>query len=115
MSEPHEPRTSLGQNVATGIGFAGGMLGCIVWLGLGLLQLAAIMAQLQSFFGLPWFVAGPIGLILTYIPIVGSVVGFFGAKDVFGWEWWQAGLLFFGIGLFSIVMAFGSTTTQRRY
>jgi putative Mn2+ efflux pump MntP len=114
MSDPHD-RDSLGDKVASGFGVGAGMLGCLVYLGLGLLQLAAIMAQLESFLGWPWFVAGPVGIFLTYIPLVGSVVGFFGAKDVFGWEWWQAGLLFFGIGLLSVIMAFASSSGNRRY
>lgn len=38
----------------------------------------------------------PIAFIVSYIPFVGAIVGMVGAMDVWCWEWWQAGLLFFG-------------------
>lgn len=54
------------------------------------------MAGLESWWGLHWIIAAPIAFIISYIPLVGSIVGMVGAMDVWRWEWWQAGLLFFG-------------------
>lgn len=71
-------------------------IGFIVYIVVGLFQLAAIMAGLESWWGLHWIVAAPIAFIVSYIPLVGSIVGMVGAVDVWRWEWWQAGLLFFG-------------------
>ncbi|UCZ68341.1 hypothetical protein K8U55_12590 [Klebsiella pneumoniae] len=71
-------------------------IGFIVYIVVGLFQLAAIMAGLESWWGLHWIIAAPIAFIISYIPLVGSIVGMVGAMDVWRWEWWQAGLLFFG-------------------
>ncbi|WP_240768370.1 hypothetical protein [Escherichia coli] len=61
------------------------------------------MAGLESWWGLHWIIAAPIAFIVSYIPFVGAIVGMVGAVDVWQWEWWQAGLLFFGGIIFAIV------------
>jgi hypothetical protein len=75
----------------------GGVFGCllqIVGLVLGLFQLAAMMAQLESLWGLNSWISAAIGVaFLVFFPIVIPFFSFFGAKDVWGWDWWQA-LLF---------------------
>lgn len=78
-------------------------IGFIVYIVVGLFQLAAIMAGLESWWGLHWIIAAPIAFIVSYIPFVGAIVGMVGAVDVWRWEWWQAGLLFFGGIIFAIV------------
>ena len=78
-------------------------IGFIVYIVVGLFQLAAIMAGLESWWGLHWIIAAPIAFIVSYIPFVGASVGMVGAVDVWRWEWWQAGLLFFGGIIFAIV------------
>ncbi|MDG0292225.1 hypothetical protein MXT29_06965 [Klebsiella pneumoniae] len=77
-------------------------IGFIVYIVVGLFQLGAIMAGLESWWGLHWIIAAPIAFIVSYIPLVGSIVGMVGAMDVWRWEWWQAGLLFFGGLIFAI-------------
>jgi hypothetical protein len=67
-------------------------IGFIVYIVVGLFQLAAIMAGLESWWGLHWIIAAPVAFIISYIPLVGSIVGMVGAMDVWRWEWWQAGL-----------------------
>jgi hypothetical protein len=71
-------------------------LGCIVTAGLGLFQFAAIMAELVDGIGLHWIIAGPAAMLLASVPLVGTILGIFGAVNVWGWAWWQAALLFFG-------------------
>src|SRR5688572_24982236 len=94
------------------------IIGYLIYLGVGVVQLFAIMDGLEHWLGLPGFIAGIGGLFLAYIPIVGTIVGFIGAIDVWGWEWWQAALLFFGSFAVCIVIAVGAgaleTWTQRR-
>ncbi|HBV4816879.1 TPA: hypothetical protein MYU56_003548 [Klebsiella pneumoniae] len=77
-------------------------IGFIVYIVVGIFQLTAIMAGLESWWGLHWIIAAPIAFIISYIPLVGSIVGMIGAMDVCRWEWWQAGLLFFGGLIFAI-------------
>lgn len=71
-------------------------IGFLVYIAIGLVQLLATMAGLESWWGLHWAIAGPVAFIIAYIPLLGSIVGMVGAVDAWGWEWWQAGALFFG-------------------
>ena len=73
-----------------------------VW---GLVQLAAVYGQVHSLWHLPRILTFFISAALSYVPIVGAIFGFFGAKDVWGWEWWQAALLYFGAPLLFMVLA----------
>lgn len=66
----------------------------IAFVAIGFAQLFAI----EEFFKktldlglLDWVLA----LLVTYAPVVGSVLGMMGAMDAWGWSIWQAGLLFF--------------------
>jgi len=57
---------------------------------LGFVQLFAIADYFGGgFFSLMW------AFFLTYIPLVGSVFGVLGAHQEWGWELWQALMLFF--------------------
>lgn len=86
-------------------GFLSG-LSMILYLVVGLVQLAAIMAGLTDYFGMHWILAAIIAFFTAYIPLVGSVAGIWGAVSVWEWEWWQAALLF--IGPFVFVVATGA-------
>ncbi len=44
-------------------------------------------------------------MFLSYTPLVGSLIGFFGAKDVWGWAWWQAAALYIGLPIFIIIFS----------
>ena len=57
---------------------------------LGFVQLFAI----ADYFGGGFF-SMMLAFLLTYIPLVGSVFGVLGAHQEWGWELWQALLLFF--------------------
>ncbi len=62
---------------------------------LGILQVAGFMAGLEEWFGLHWVFTLVIVIVVFNIPfadLVIPVVAFFGFKDGFGWEWWQAAL-----------------------
>lgn len=62
---------------------------------IGLLQLFAIADGAQYALGVGSFFSFIIAVALTYIPIVGSVLGVYGAHNVWDWELWQAIALFF--------------------
>ncbi|MBI1251742.1 MAG: hypothetical protein GC189_09750 [Alphaproteobacteria bacterium] len=73
-------------------------LGCLIalaWLALVALQVFAVSDQIQSV--LDWSAAPAtfVGLFLAFVPVVGNVLAFFGAKDVWDWNPWIAGLVFF--------------------
>lgn len=84
------------------------IIGFLIYLGVGVVQLFAVMDGLEHWLGLPGFIAGILGLFLAYFPIVGTIMGFIGAIDVWGWEWWQAALLFFGSFILFAVFAGGA-------
>jgi hypothetical protein len=84
------------------------IIGYLIYLGVGLVQLFATMDGLEHWLGLPGFLAGIGAFILAYIPIVGTIFGFIGAVDVWGWEWWQAALLFFGAFIVFIAFTAGA-------
>jgi hypothetical protein len=79
-----------------------GGAGCammILWLIISVLQFFAVSAQIQSVTDWGPAPATLAGLVTTFIPVVGSVVAFFGAKDVWDWAPWAAGLVFLGVPL----------------
>ena len=63
---------------------------------LGLFQIAAIIAGLETWAGFPWLIAVPLAIFIGYTPVLGTVVGMFGAVTAWHWSWFQATLLFFG-------------------
>jgi hypothetical protein len=71
-------------------------LAVIVYLGLGLLQLAATIDGLEEWIGLHWLIAVPVACFVAYFPLVGTIIGMLGAVTVWGWSWLAAFALFFG-------------------
>lgn len=68
----------------------------ILYLTLGLFQIAATIAGIEHWPGLHWLIAGTIALFLAWTPVVGTVLGMAGAHYAWGWSWISAFLLFFG-------------------
>ena len=89
------------------------VLAVILYFSMGLLQLAAIMGGLESWWRLNSVVAFVLALIISYIPVLGQVVGMAGAVQAWGWEWWQAGLLFFGSFVVTILLGVASEGFER--
>lgn len=84
-----------------------GVLGYIVYLGIGLFQLAAIYSFLEDYWGWPFLLSAIGGLIVAYIPVLGSICGVLGAIYVWRWEVWQAILLFCWPIIFMFCGGFG--------
>lgn len=74
-----------------------GCLFAIAWLAIGVLQFFAVAAQMQSITNWGPAPATIVSVPVTFIPVVGSVTAFFGAKDVWGWAPWLSGLAFLAI------------------
>lgn len=85
----------------------------IGYIALGLFQLAAVMAGLETWLGLHWMIAGPLAFFIAYIPLVGTVTGMFGAVTAWHWSWLQASLLFFAPFIVIIGFAVGAGLLER--
>ncbi len=77
----------------------------IAYFVVGIAQLFAI----QDWFIESWywgsFISFLAALFVTYIPLLGSLLGVLGAHDVWGWSWVASLLLFFWyVPLFGIAM-----------
>ncbi len=75
------------------------LLGCafaLLYFGLGFVQMLAIIAGLQLWFGMHWVLALVISGFTAYIPIVGIAAGVWGATTAWGWSVWSAIALFAG-------------------
>ncbi len=72
--------------------------GCIfyvIYLLMGLVQIFAIVKGVQIWFGLEVILSFIVAILITYIPIVGTVAGIIGASKGWGWSYTWA-ILFFG-------------------
>jgi len=78
----------------------------IGWLLLGIFQWFAIVAGLEIWFGIPTFFAFIVSFFITCIPLLGTIAGFKGAIDVWGWSFFEAGALFFGPFIILIILSF---------
>lgn len=77
----------------------------IAYIIIGLFQIAAIWAGLESWLGLYWFVLLPVSIVVTYIPILGTAIGIFGAINAWGWSGLSAFTLF-GFPYIFVVLAY---------
>jgi Bacterial self-protective colicin-like immunity len=90
-------------------------LGCVialVWVALCLLQIFAVSDQIQAHLGWSAAPAAFAGLVLAFIPVLGNVLAFFGAKDVWGWDPLLAVIVFFAAPAATILSGW---TRWRRY
>ncbi|WP_425647130.1 hypothetical protein [Agrobacterium leguminum] len=61
----------------------------------GIVQFFAIVDGIKFAWGIGAFLSFLIAGFLTYIPLVGSIFGIYGAMNAWDWSVWQAGTLFF--------------------
>jgi hypothetical protein len=74
----------------------------IAYLGIGLFQLFAIMDGLEYLLGIPSILAAIGAFFVTWIPLLGTILGVVGAVNV--WHWSLVGaILLFG---FPIILGF---------
>jgi len=83
---------------------------------LGFFQIAAFVAGIELWFGLPWLIALPVGLFIAYkIPLAGSLLGIFGAVTAWHWSWFEAAGLFFGPFLVMMFIAMCAASVEGSY
>ena len=86
----------------------------IAYLIVGLVQLAAIAAGIEYGAGLGGILSFILAALLTYIPLLGSVLGVYGAVNEWHWGIWQAGALFFWYVPVAILLMLTGALTSRR-
>jgi hypothetical protein len=79
----------------------------------GLFQLFATIDGIKLFTGLGTFASVVIALFLNFIPLIGSILGIYGAMNVWDWGFWQSALLFFWYIPVAIVFILASTVGSR--
>lgn len=73
-------------------------LGCVIaiaWLALCVLQVFVVIEWVQLTFGWPALPSTIVGAVLAFVPIVGNVLAFLGATEIWDWPTWLAALVFF--------------------
>lgn len=70
------------------------LLGCILWLAIGLIQFFAVYSLISNFI---------IALILAEIPIVGSIIAVYAACIIWHWNVWLCILLFCPLYIITLV------------
>lgn len=94
-----------------------GAAGCLVaalWLAIGVLQFFAVAAQIQHVLGWGPAPSTIVAIPAAFTPVVGSVVAFFGAKDVWHWQPWLAALAFLAVPLASLLGGGGVMRARMR-
>lgn len=88
----------------------------IAYFMIGLVQLVAIMDGIGYALHIGHFVAGIIAFFVTYIPLIGSIAGVYGAVNVWHWSALQAALLFFWYVpvIIAVVLFAGASTLFSR-
>jgi len=80
-------------------------LGPVIFIGLGVLQLAATIAGIQVWLGLSVVLAVILAVFFAWMPLVGTAaVGMYGAVTAWGWSWALAGGVFFGAMAFGLLL-----------
>lgn len=67
----------------------------IAYFVVGIVQLFAIADGVGFGLGVGSFISFFIAIFVTYIPLLGSILGLYGAVNVWDWSIWQALVLFF--------------------
>lgn len=78
------------------------VIGLIIYLGISLVQMAAIIGGLEDWLGFHWVAALTLAFVVTWIPLLGTVLGIGGAMTAWHWEWWQA----CGLFVFPLILSF---------
>ena len=81
---------------------------------IGIIQWFAVIDGLEHWFGISGFFAFILSGFIAYIPFVGTIAGFIGAMDVWGWSFLEAGALFFGPFLVIVLFVFLSSFFEQK-
>ena len=90
-------------------------LGCLIalaWLTLCVLQVFIVIEWVQQALNLPALLATILGAVLAFVPIVGNILAFLGATEIWNWPAWIAALIFFAAP--AVTLLSGWTRWRRR-
>ena len=62
------------------------ILPIVFYVGVGFIQFLSAFAALNTFYSVHWLLSIPISFVLGYIPILGPIIGYIGARNVWGWS-----------------------------
>ena len=86
----------------------------IAYFVIGIVQLFAIVDGINHALGWGSFISFILGFMVTYIPVLGSVLGVYGAVSAWHWELLQAAALFFWyIPVVAVVALLGAVFDRR--
>lgn len=87
----------------------------IAYIVIGFVQLFAIVDGVGRALNLGGFISFIIAFFITYIPLLGSALGVYGAVNVWNWSAIQAIILFFWyVPVFLILLLLGGATSLVR-
>jgi hypothetical protein len=79
----------------------------------GLAQLFAIQDWLKYTFEIGGLLSFIGALFVTYIPLVGSILGVLGAHNYWGWSWfWSSMLFFWYVPFFGVAVVIGALSSS---
>ena len=79
-------------------------LGAIAYFAIALVQIPAAVCGIHQLTQLWWFLCVLIGVTFASLPIVGSLLGIYGAQTSWGWSAAESYSLFVGVPLFFLVL-----------
>ena len=79
-------------------------LGTIAYFAIALVQIPAVVSGIHELTRLWWFLCVLIGVTFGSLPIVGSLIGIYGAQTSWGWSAAESYSLFVGVPLFFLVL-----------
>jgi hypothetical protein len=88
-------------------------LSVIVFVVMGLVQMFATVAGLQDVLGISAFFAFTLAFFVTWIPVVGTILGMWGAIAAWDWPWYAAVALFMWPYLLFVPMMAGGAISDR--
>lgn len=85
----------------------------IAYFVMGIVQLFAIMDGVGHAMNVGWIISFLVAAVVTYIPLLGSGLGVYGAVAVWDWSIWQAAALFFWyIPVLAVAFLFDAVTNR---
>lgn len=91
-----------------------GTLFAVCYFGIGIVQWFATMDGLEHWFGISGILAFILSVLIAYFPLAGTVSGFIGATNVWGWSNLEAGALFVGPFAVLIVVSLISSVFEKK-
>ncbi|SOE17228.1 hypothetical protein SAMN05877838_2123 [Hoeflea halophila] len=86
----------------------------IAYFAVGIIQLFAIIDGIDHALGWGGVISFILAMVVTYIPVLGSVLGVYGAVNAWDWSFWQAATLFFWYIPVIAIMGIASMALERR-